>query len=407
MATRMIRFTFYALALVAANVHAAFIYHTSDGQVSTVNTTTTPLGSGATFTGTWEQNNRNDVMVSCQTDNGGTLYFEFSPDGTNVNTFPVNGFKVDAGIHEFHTAVKGPRYFRIRLVNDTGAQTYLRLYTYFGPNFKQGNLPINAMIGTDADARIVRSIDSGVDLAFGRIAGMREDEKFGNVRLIDAPDCPVTVWAYGSDDVNPGADKTFPTTAQDLFISSDSASDTNVDVEVHYIDSPGAGQTTTINLNGQTPVDLGDNGFDVNRALVTGATGLVGNVYINTENAHTGGVPNDTTTTLAYLRSTLQQTQLATYTVPLGKRIRIKYFDISMSRASGAAGSAIVNMKTRKLGDTWIGKRVFDPTNSSPIEREAFGQIYDERTSIQFEVESVSDSDTHVAVTWAYDEVDN
>lgn len=41
------------------------------------NSSTTALSSAATFTGSWEQNSRPDVMVSCQTDNDGTLYFDF------------------------------------------------------------------------------------------------------------------------------------------------------------------------------------------------------------------------------------------------------------------------------------------------------------------------------------------
>ena len=102
------------------------------GSTSEGNTSLTPLATGATFTGTGELNNYPDVMVSLTTDNNGTLFFEFSVDGTNWGVFPVEGFEVTAGIHEFHTAVKGPRYFRVRFVNSTGTPTYMRLYTYYG-----------------------------------------------------------------------------------------------------------------------------------------------------------------------------------------------------------------------------------------------------------------------------------
>lgn len=131
------------------------------GIQSTVNTTTTPLGAGATYTGTFEQNSAPWVSVSCQCDTDGKLYFDFSPDGTNVNTFPTNGFDVSAGVHEWHTALKLPRYFRARFVNSGGTQTYLRLYTYFG-EFDQGIAPINFTISEDADARVVKSVISGV-----------------------------------------------------------------------------------------------------------------------------------------------------------------------------------------------------------------------------------------------------
>jgi len=124
---------------------------------SSTNNSTTPLASGATFTGTAEQNTQSDVMVSCITDNTGTLFFDFSVDGTNWNVFPTGGFTVASGIHEFHTAVKGPRYFRVRMVNNSGAQSYLRLYTYFG-TFRHGNAPLNQSIGSDSDAIITRSV---------------------------------------------------------------------------------------------------------------------------------------------------------------------------------------------------------------------------------------------------------
>lgn len=131
------------------------------GIESTGNTTTTPLSGGATFTGAAEQNGAPDVMCSCYADVAGTLYFDFSVDGTNWRTFPPAGFTVSAGIHEFHTAVKGPRYFRARFVNGVGAQSTFQLYVYYGW-FRQPNAPINFSIADDADALITKSVISGV-----------------------------------------------------------------------------------------------------------------------------------------------------------------------------------------------------------------------------------------------------
>lgn len=127
-------------------------------ELSILNTTTTPINNAATFTGTSELNDYPDVMVSCKTDKGGILYFDFSNDNSNWDTFPTNGFTVTDNIHEFHTAVKGGRYFRVRLLNNSGSnQTTLRLYTYFGA-FRQGNLPLNQSIGSDSDALLTRSV---------------------------------------------------------------------------------------------------------------------------------------------------------------------------------------------------------------------------------------------------------
>jgi len=153
----------------------------SGGIQSALNTTTTPLTSGSTYTGTFEQNDHPDVQVSCITDKAGTLYFDFSVDGTNVNTFPTAGFTVSAGIHEFHNAVKGPRYFRVRFVDGgAGDQTYLRIYTYYG-QFRQGNLPLNQSISSDADAIITRSVLVGED-ELGAYQNIRSDNQ-GNIKV--------------------------------------------------------------------------------------------------------------------------------------------------------------------------------------------------------------------------------
>lgn len=129
---------------------------------SRLNSTTTPLSSWATYTWSWELNSQPMVWVMCKTDNNWTLYFDFSNDGTNWDsTFPVNWFNVVANIPEFHTAVKLWRYFRVRLVNDTWAQTFLRLKTYYWSWFLPSNAPLNQSIWSDSDATLTRSVLTG------------------------------------------------------------------------------------------------------------------------------------------------------------------------------------------------------------------------------------------------------
>lgn len=131
------------------------------GLSSTVNSSTTPLAGGATFTGTAEQNYFPDVMASCYADVAGQMYFDFSIDGTNWRTFPSAGFTVSAGIHEFHTAVKGPRYFRVRFINGAVAQATFQLAVYFG-TFRQPSSPVGTTISSDNDAQVTKAIISGV-----------------------------------------------------------------------------------------------------------------------------------------------------------------------------------------------------------------------------------------------------
>lgn len=126
---------------------------------SSNNTTTTPLGISATYTGTGEQNDYPEVMVSCFADVTGTLYFDFSVNGTDWRTFPTAGFAVAANTHEIHTAVKGPRYFRVRYVNDGTGQTTFQLYTYYG-TFQKLNAPLNQALASDSDALTTKSVIS-------------------------------------------------------------------------------------------------------------------------------------------------------------------------------------------------------------------------------------------------------
>ncbi len=132
------------------------------GESSTVNVTITPLTGSATYTGTGEQNNYPTVGVFSFADQSGTLFFDFSVDGTNWHTFPTLGFNCAANIPEFHTAVKLGRFFRVRYVNDGDAQATFRLSSYFGYNFLPSNAPIGFTIADDADAIVVKAVISGV-----------------------------------------------------------------------------------------------------------------------------------------------------------------------------------------------------------------------------------------------------
>ncbi len=292
------------------------------GETSTANTTTTPLGSGATYTGTGEQNNYGHVGVSCQTDNAGTLYFDFSSDNTNWTTFPVNGFRVASGIHEFHTAVKLGRYFRVRLVNDSGAQSYLRLYTYYGENFLPSNTPMNQSIGVDNDSLIIRTgNDFNLDLARSFIGGQSGVSKFGT---------NPNVSASSTEDITFSGTINFLTAATAVRIKSggnvnDTAAGSGAQqVTIVGLDENWEEASETIATNGNSASSATTTTFiRVFRAYVgnvgTYGGNNAGNITI--ENS-TGG------TDLVTIEAGRGQTQISLYTVPAGKtaylvRIRV------------------------------------------------------------------------------------
>lgn len=255
---------------------------------STNNTTTTPLAGAATYTGTFEQNNYPDVMVSCQTDQAGTLYFDFSVDGTNVNTFPVNGFQVSAGIHEFHTAVKGARYFRVRFVNDSASdQTYIRLYTYFGTFAKIPNAPINQSIGNDTDATIVRPTDYHYEVAQGLRGGSTTWNKWGYNSDVDTA-ASETIWSVGGDFTRLSSAETLDVVSTST--SDDDGSTGANSIVIYGIDANYEELIEVITLDGTTTVTTTNSFLGVNRAAVylAGSNGFnVGDITLTASTALT------------------------------------------------------------------------------------------------------------------------
>lgn len=155
-------------------------YIPKGGTTSTNNSTTSTLAGDATYTGTGEQNNLPQVGVYSFADAAGTLYMDWSVDGSNWHQFPTAGFACAANIPEFHTAVKLGRYFRVRYVNGSSAQSTFRLSTYFGDNFLPSNTPMNQSIGVDNDAVVSRiGNDHALDISRGFIGGQVGVGKFG------------------------------------------------------------------------------------------------------------------------------------------------------------------------------------------------------------------------------------
>lgn len=260
------------------------------GIESTDNTTTEKLGSAETFTGEGEFNVMPDVMVFCQTDNTGTLYFDFSVDGTNWTTFPVNGFGVASGVPEFHVAVKGPRWFRARLVNDTGAQTYLRLYTYFG-TFRQGNAPINQTAALDADAIHVRPTEFFGEASLGRRSGVVAWAKFGHREGLLAASGEQTVWDTTGNYV-------VPTVASTMTITYDGTGGGTTDgagttgalvLRIFYIDGDGMPATLDHTLGTDGSDVTIETTLGINRVAVISAGSLTYNASNITITATTGG----------------------------------------------------------------------------------------------------------------------
>lgn len=136
---------------------------TSQIGVNSYTATTGSLWTGNVFVGAGEQNDFNYVGVNLQTDESGTLTFEFSQNGTDWSSYPTQEFTVAAGINEVHGAWKGTRYVRPKFTGADGSRTYFRIRTMYSYDPIVLSAPLNQPIGSDSDANIVRAVNIGQD----------------------------------------------------------------------------------------------------------------------------------------------------------------------------------------------------------------------------------------------------
>lgn len=367
------------------------------GDVSEHNITTDTLTSGATFTGQWERNFAADVMVSCHSSSDGTLYFDFSPDGVNVNTFPVAGFEVYAGIHEFHTAVKGPRYFRIRFVNSAVDQTYFRLFVYYG-TFRQGNLPFAAKISDDADAIAVRT-DSEEEVMKGRVAGQYIIPKFGRNPDIDGVE---DIWNGGGDYTG------FPTgTAEEFQVFSSDVNDTAggtgaqatrwyyLDDDYNMFDASGNYLYFDVPMSGTTSVNTGTTGMRIWRGLVTSS----GSGQTNAGNI-TARWRTTTSAIFAVMPIGFAQTDVSNFTIPAGYVGYLKRYSSSMD--DNTANSANLAIKVRDFGsNTFRLIRPFVVGTDRDYSRTLYGgEKFEEKTDFCFRCTNIANANGIITVSY-------
>ena len=132
----------------------------SAGVLSADNSTTTPLGAGAVFTGASEEVlHYANATVYIDTDQPSAVKgveVQFSTDSVNWATTAEYAFLVPP----VHLSVPPrARYFRLRYTNGATPQTYFRLQTiwhYF--RTKPSSLSLQQPINEDNDAELVRSI---------------------------------------------------------------------------------------------------------------------------------------------------------------------------------------------------------------------------------------------------------
>lgn len=367
--------------------------------ISSLSSTSRALGANEEFPGGWEDVSAyGSVTAAWKSDQAGTGYMEFSPDGQNADSSIP--FPYSAGLNEVHRLTVTRQYFRLRIVNGSTPQTYLRAQCIFGaqPSLTSA---LNSAIQLDADAIVVRTLDTEALLAAGYIQGITVVNKFGRNLDVDTATVPEDIWGGG------GVYTGFPDSAlETISVSSDSASDTSNGTGARTVRLTGLDTdynivSADVTLNGITPVATTQTFRRVHTAQVlTAGSGGV-NVGIITFN-HT------TTTANVFLQMMpgRNQTNNSAYTIPAGKTGFIRrIFASTLSTSAGAADCAVW---TRSFGGVYRQRRPFSVSNTTNWIDDIYAGIsFTEKSDIVLRCISASANNMNIAAGYDMILVDN
>ena len=356
------------------------------------NSTSVALGSGETFTGVPQDITRyNSVTCSGLTDQDGTLFMEFSMDGTHWDSSVP--FAVTANKGFLHRLTVLRSRYRVRYVNGAGAQTFFRMQCLAGDKTLitaslGGNIPPNS------DAILVRTINADLDLQRGTLEGMAAGDKFGyssglgTAVVQETPSSHVDLWAYGGQRTSPSGTFT-------PFMASDDAGDTGINIEWTYLDASGLEQSVTVTTDssdGRTPVSLGVTATEVYRGENVGATALAGDIACTTVNNYTNGAPDDDTEVLAVIPALDGKTQVLAGRVPADEEFLLRDLNVYLSRNSGSAGNALLRFQTRKPGGIFVSQVPFSVSTAAAVLQDMSSIKLDPGTDYRVRIIDVSDN---------------
>lgn len=365
--------------------------------LSSVNSTTTPLASGATFTGEWEQCfHWATLSAAVATDLDGTLQVQFSPDAVNVDSTLT--YKIDAGVTEPpHKLEIFRRYCRVIFTNNGAtSQTYLRLQTIFGMRAFP-TVPRNAQINLDQDAIVTRSMDFDFDLGTGQLHGLNMINKFGTNIAVSSGDVPEDLTDVGG--VYPG----FPmgavaTVADTVNVVSTSALDDEGSTGCEKGTISGLGNdgrilTETITLNGTTAVTSNAEFYRVNEFICTQSNNGTNTSF----NAGVITVSHTSTPANVFTKTPIatNNARVCAYTIPANKHGFLRYVKVVVSRKNSATMRG--SLWVREFGGVPRLVRNFSASDSDHHEDEIYGYLdLPPLTDVTVRVTEISANDVEV-----------
>lgn len=340
--------------------------HNFAGTVSEKNSSSTALGSSETFTGAWEDVSMfHTVSFACRANATGTLYVDFTSDINSGTTDSTLTYKIAANINEVHRLTITRRFFRIRLVNDSTAQTYLSLSTCLG-NHPQLSAPLNLNVGLDADATVVRPSIPEDEIVIGKRSGVRPFTKFGYVEALTAAGGEQVIWSAGATTAF-----TPMTTASTFTIAYNSTTDGSdggatgaTSLYIQYIDANGL-NAEAVHVLSNTGSDVTSfTGLGINRIAVSASGSSNTNVNDITITETTGA------TTQAHIPAGQGVTQQLIYFVSSNAYAVGKFLWINTNKLSGGGSPRVVikaYVFNRNVETTFEVFRVTVDTNTQTI----------------------------------------
>lgn len=404
------------------------------GIVDENNTTTTPLGAGATFTGeATEVLNYAMACVNIHCDEASAvngLKIEKSIDGSDW-VF-IDEMTINAGAAKEFSYGLTSKYFRVVYTNGVTPQTHFDLSVVLKKtNQKPSSHRIQDSIVDDDDAELVKAVNtgigpdgiyrnvnttvdgdlqisdnsSGLSIAQGNVTGHSAVQKFGAAPDFDSADGEVTIWDGASDASAWELMRyVYSTTADIDSISSDNAADT-IEMTVIGLDTNYNEVTQTATLSGQTRVALTTPLLRVYRAYNSNSVNFVGHVVVYVNTALTAGIPTDKTKIRAVINPTAQQTLMAVYTVPAGKTAYLKRVYASTAGGSKAT-NYISRLYTRSFGGVFRLQNIdsISSTATSIIVLDYFIPLrIEEKTDLEVTIETTESPITGSAISAGFD----
>lgn len=242
----------------------------------------------------------------------------------------------------------------------------------------------------------MQEFDLKLRRAQGKIAKQRIWSIFGENRDIDIATVPEDVWASG------GVYSGFPTgTAETLEVLSASANDAAAGTGARTVKISGLLDANfveidpiTVTLNGTTPVLVSATTMkrcSKIEVLTAGSGGSNAGIITVRHTTTTGNI-------FAAVPVGANISSGCVYTVPSGKTLYVSRVFAQLARASGAAGSAGITIRTRKINEVFQAVR--DPEITSSQSFELYDPNYflelPAKTDIKVSVDSMSDDNSIV-----------